>query len=237
MSLLSVAQDVCDTIGLTRPAAIVSATDQLARQILGLCKDTLEELGRMDWPVLEIPYTFPTVVNQAQYALPADFGREVGDSVYVSGQYQSLRGSLTAADWQRQKSGMQANLGRYRFRIFGLPTLLNITPVPTKVETLVMEYQTTYRVQQVDTTYKNTFFADTDVTLMPEELLKKGLRWRLRHAKGLDYSEEFNDYEMSRAQRLAQMLSMGSMPVAFRSGIDNAEGIGDMYIPEAGYGS
>jgi hypothetical protein len=237
MSLLSVAQDVTDMIGFTRPSAIVSSTDALARQILSLAKETLEELGRMDWPALEIPYTFNTVVDQSQYALPADFGREVGDSVYVSGQYQSLRGSLTAADWQRQKSGMQANLGRYRFRIFGLPTMLNITPVPSKVETLVMEYQTTYRVQQTDSTYKNTFFADTDVSLMPEELLKKGLKWRLRHAKGLDYSEEFNDYEMSRAARLAQAMSMGSMPVAFRSGLDNAEGIGNMYMPEGGYGS
>lgn len=237
MSLLSVAQEVTDVIGLTRPAAIISGTDALARQILGLAKETLEELGRMDWPVLEIPYTFNTVSNQSQYALPADFGREIGDSVYVSGQYQSLRGSLTAADWQRQKSGTAVNLGRYRFRIFGLPTMLNLTPVPSRVEALVLEYQTTYRVQQQDNTYKNTFFADTDVPLMPEELLKKGLKWRLRHAKGLDYSEEFNDYEMSRTARLAQAMSMGSMPVAYRSGLDNAEGIGNMYIPEVGYGS
>lgn len=237
MSLLSVAQDVTDMIGLTRPVAIISGTDALSRQILGLAKETLEELGKMDWPILEIPYSFNTVTNQAQYDLPADFGKEVGDSVYVSGQYQSLRGSLTAADWQRQKSGGNATLGRYRFRIFGLPTKLNITPTPTRVEALVMEYQTTYRVQQIDNTYKTTFFADTDVPLMPEELLKKGLKWRLRHAKGLDYSEEFNDYEMSRAARLAQAMSMGSMPVAYRSGLDNAEGIGNMYIPESGYGT
>lgn len=236
MSLLSVAQDVADGIGLTRPTAIVSAGDSLARQILSLAKDTLEELGRMDWPVLEIPYSFNTVVNQAQYALPADFGREVGDTVYNGTQYGSLRGSLTAADWQRQKSGLQVNLGRYRFRIFGLPQMLNLSPTPGIVETITMEYQTTYRVQQADTTYKTTFFADTDVTIMPEELLKKGLRWRLRHAKGLDYSEEFNDYEMSRAQRLAQAMQMGSMPVAYRSGVTQLDGLDTLYIPEVGYG-
>lgn len=236
MSLLSVAQDVADGIGLTRPTAIIAGTDSLARQILSLAKDTLDELGRMDWPVLEIPYSFPTVVNQTQYALPADFKREVGDSVYNGTQYGSLRGSLTAADWQAQKSGLQANMGRYRFRIFGLPTMLNLTPTPGKVETLILEYQTTYRVQQVDNTYKATFFADGDVTLMPEELLKKGLKWRLRRVKGLDYSEEFNDYEMSRAQMLAQTLGMGSMPVAYRNGADSMEGIGIPYMPETGYG-
>lgn len=237
MSLLSVAQDVTDVIGLTRPTAIVSSTDQLSRQILGLAKETLDELGLMDWPVLEIPYTFNTVVNQSQYALPDDFGREIGDTMYVTDQYMSLRGSLTPADWQRQKSGLQVNMGRYRFRIFGLPTMLNMQPTPTMVQTLTMEYQTTSLVQQTDNTYKNTFFADTDVTLMPEELLKKGLKWRLRRAKGLDYSEEFNDYEMSRADRLAKALSMGSMAVAYRSGIEDCAGIGVPYIPEVGYGS
>lgn len=235
MSLLSAAQDVCDVIGLARPVAIVASNEQLSRQILGLAKETLVELGLMDWPILEIPYTFNTVVGQAQYDLPLDFFRQISDTMYVSTQYDSLRGSLTPGDWARQRSGMQSNIGRYRFRVFGLPTKLNLTPTPTKIETLVMEYQTASRVQQADATYKATFFADGDTTLMPEELLKKGLKWRLRRAKGLDYSEEFDDYEISRTQRLAQALGMGSMPVAQRGYGD--DGIGIPYVPESGFGA
>lgn len=235
MSLLSVAQDTCDVIGLTRPAAIITGNDQLARQILGLAKETLEELGLMDWPILEIPYSFNTVVGQAQYTLPEDFGREVGDTVYVASQYSNLRGSLTAAAWQQQRDQLQAQIGRYRFRIFGLPLALNLTPVPQVVEEITMEYQTTYRVKQIDGTYKNTFFADTDVPIMPEELLKKGLKWRLRRAKGLDYSEEFDDYEKDRFARLAQMLQLGSQPIAYRSQSEIPEGLG-VYVPENGYG-
>lgn len=237
MTLLSVAQDVADVIGLARPSAIVTSSDALARQILGLARETLEELGLMDWPILEVPYSFVTVASQAQYEMPDDFGREVGDTLYVASQYQSLRGSLTPGDWQRQRTGLQANTGRYRFRLFGLPLMLNMTPTPTIAETLVMEYQTTYRVRQQDGTYQDTFYADDDVSLLPEELLKKGLKWRLRRAKGLDYSEEFNDYEVSRAQRLAQALSMGSMPVAFRFGYESGEGIGNVYMPETGFGN
>lgn len=234
MSLLSIAQDVTDAIGLTRPAAIIAGNDQLSRQILSLAKDTLEELGGMDWPVLEIPYTFNTVVNQAGYVLPADFDSQIGDTLYNGLQYGNLRGSLTPSDWMRQKSGLQVNMGRYRFRIFGLPSLLNLQPMPSIVEALTLEYKTKYRVVQADTTYKTTFFADTDVTLMPEELLKQGLKWRLRHAKGLDYSEEFNAYEMLRGQRLAQALTLGSMPVAQRTGADDS--ISSPYIPETGFG-
>jgi hypothetical protein len=235
MTLLSVAQDVCDVIGAARPDAVVSGTDTWARQILGLAKETLEELGLMDWPILEIPYSFNTVVGQSQYDLPADFGREVGDTVYVASQYHSLRGSLTPADWQRQRDALQAQIGRYRFRIYGLPVKLNFSPTPNMVEQIVFEYQTTYRVRQNDGTHKNTFFADDDVSLMPEELLKKGLKWRVRRAKGLDYSEEFDDYEMSRAQRLAQALGMGSMPVAWRNQTEFTEGL-NVYVPENGFG-
>lgn len=235
MSLLSVAQDTADVIGLTRPTAIVTGNDQLARQILGLAKETIEELGLMDWPKLQIPYSFNTVVGQTEYSLPADFGREVGDTVYVASQYHHLRGSLTPGDWARQRDQLQIQMGRYRFRIFGLPLKLHVTPAPQVVEELVLEYQTTYRVQQADTTYKTTYFADTDVSLVPEELVKKGLKWRLRRAKGLDYSEEFDDYEHDRAQRLAQQLGLGSMPVSYRNQTEFTEGLG-VYVPESGFG-
>jgi hypothetical protein len=174
MTLLSVAQDVCDVIGLTRPAAVVGGTDQLSRQVLGLAKEVLEELGRMDWPVLEIPYSFNTVVGQAAYDLPADFGGEVGDSVYIASQYSQLRGSLTPADWQNQRDVLRPQLGKYRFRIFGLPTKLYFAQTPKTVENVIMEYQTTYRVKQADSTYKNTFFADSDVSLFPEDIFKEG---------------------------------------------------------------
>lgn len=235
MTLLTVAQDVCDVIGSTRPAAVVASADPLARQILALAKETLEELGLMNWPVLEIPYTFNTVVGQAQYALPADFGREVGDTVYVANQYSSLRGSLTPSDWQRQRNAMQANLGRYRFRVFGMPLMLNLAPTPGVVDTLVLEYQSAYRVKRANGAYETTFFADDDTALVPSTLMYKGLKWRLRRAKGLDYSEEFNDYEMDRAQRLAQSLGMGSMPVAYRAVSDDEMPPGP-YIPESGFG-
>lgn len=233
MTLLSVAQDVCDVIGLTRPAAIITGPDALSRQILGLAKETLAELGRMDWPMLEIPYSFNTAVGVAQYSLPADFGREVGDTLYVASQYSQLRGSLTPADWQRQRNSFASQTGKYRYRIFGLPLAINFSGTPQVVEQVIMEYQTTYRVRQADATYKNTFYADTDVSLIDEELLKKGLKWRLMRRKGLDYSEEFNDYEIQRAQFLAQGLGMGSIPVATRSSDEMELGY---YIPENGYG-
>lgn len=236
MSLLTACQDVADVIGLTRPTAIASGTDQLARQMFAIAKDVLAELGLMDWPFLQIPYSFDTVVDQASYSMPADFGREVGDTVFLASQYYQLRGSLTPGDWQRQRNSLAVQNGRYKFRLFGLPLKLYITPTPSAAEEIVLEYQTTYRVQQADTTYKTTFFADDDEALVPEDLLKMGIRWRLKRAKGLDYSEDFNEYEIARANRLAQQLSLGSIAVAYRNQAEVPE-LADGYVPEFGYGS
>lgn len=235
MTLLSVCQDVADVTGLTRPPAIITGQDQLQRQMLGLAKETLCELGLMDWPILQVPYTFNTVAGQAQYDLPADFGREVGSTVYASARYAEVRGQLTAAAWAKQRNELP-NLGRFKFRIFGMPLKLSIYPVPDTVETVVMEYASTYRVKQATGVYVTTYADDQDVSLMPEDLIKLGLKWRIRRAKGMDYSEEFDAYELTRNQRLAQQLDMGSMPVAYRGVNDDGYPFGP-YMPETGFGA
>lgn len=234
MSLLSICQDTADVIGLTRPTAIITGQDPISRQMLGFCKEALEELSLMDWPFLEVSYSFPTVVDQTAYTVPEDYGREIGDSVYGNARYSQIRGSLTPADWARQRN-ILPGLGFYRFRIFGNPLKLNLTPTPQVVETIVMEYQTLYRVAHFDATPGLTYTDDRDVSVVPEYLMKKGLKWRLRRAKGLDYSEEFDDYEIARTTALAQSLQLGSMPVAYKGPYDSADlPIG--YVPETGYG-
>lgn len=235
MSLLSVCQDVADVIGLTRPTAIITGTDQLSRQMLGTAREVLEELGRMDWPFLEIPYSFTTVPNQTAYALPPDFGREVGDTAYEASQYYPLRGSLTPSDWSRQRNALPSQIGRYKFRIFGFPQMFNFTPTPQTAENIIFEYQTNYRVMHSNSTYGTTFSADDDTALVPEDLLKIGLKWRIRRAKGLDYSEEYDNYEMLRKERLAQALTLGSMPVAYRNAVEIPE-LPTGYVPEFGFG-
>jgi hypothetical protein len=238
MTLLSIAQDVADMVGLARPGAIATGTDQLSRQLLAFAKETLCELAGMEggWPVLEKQYTFPTVAGQDAYPLPADFQRVLGDTVYLASQYYQMRGSLSPSDWARQRGALPSQIGRYKVRFFGDPVKLYITPVPHTVETVTFEYVTTSRVIQQDGTRANDYSADTDVSLVPEELVKKGIKWRVRRAKGLDYSEEFNDYEISRQRALSQALAFGSVPVAVLRGDEYPE-ISAGYVPETGFGS
>lgn len=230
MSLLTVCRSVAGGSGLPQPASVVGSTNPLSIQMLELANDTLAELGRMDWPVLHIEHQFNTVDGTSQYALPAGFKRAIADTAYLASQYYSLRGSMTAADWQRQRNALPSQIGRYNFRIFGNPSKINIAPTPTTVESVVMEYVTSQL-----TNSGATYAADTDVSVLDEELVRKGLKWRVKRERGLDYSEDFNDYELTRQTVLAQTLALGSMPVAYRN-LLSEEDIPYGYIPEAGFG-
>lgn len=232
--LLQVCQDVADVVGVQRPSAVVTSLDQLARQMYGLAKETLDELSLMDWPILVVPATLPTVVDQTAYPLPADFEHEIGDTLYLANRYDQVRGALSPGDWARQRN-TYPDLGRFRFRIFGNPLTLNLTPPPKMAEQMVYEYKTNLKVRRSDGTLGVTYANDDDTSIVPEGLVYKGLKWRLKRAKGLDYTEEFDDYELSRNQRLAQQLAFASMPVAYRSPFDAAE-IAVGYVPESGFG-
>lgn len=230
MTLLTVCQDVADAVGVQRPSTVVSSLNQLERQLFAFAKETLEELSLMDWPVLCRAATINTVIGQQAYSLPADYEHEIGDTLYLSDKYQQVRGQLSPGDWARQRS-ILPDMGQYRFRVYGHPLTLNITPTPQVVESLTYEYKTNRKTTALGTTYT----ADSDVSLVPEDLVRKGLKWRLRRGAGLDYSEEFNDYEIARAQRLAQQMQFGSMPVAVRAQYDDAP-LTNGYVPEIGFG-
>lgn len=234
MSLLTVAQRVADEVGLPRPAAVAASTDQLARQMFSLANTTLEELGKMNWPELDALHTFNTVVAQESYPAPDDYARYATDAGFIASQYYQMRGSLTANEWRRRANGFPSSAGRYRYRMFGYPLRMHVVPVPQTVENIAIEYISRNLVIGQDLTRKTRYVLDTDSSVMPEELVRKGLKWRIKHAKGLDYSEDFNSYETSKAELLAQRLNLGSIPVATRWLGD--DGLVGPYIPDTGYG-
>jgi hypothetical protein len=235
VALLTSATRVADEVGLTRPTALAASSDQLARQMFALANATLEELSEKDWPILVERYEFNTVVDQAEYSLPADFKRQIADTAYLASAYYEMRGSLTPAEWERRRSGLPSYIGRYRYRVFGNPLQLHMTPAPQTVESVVLEYISNKLATDVNGAPVELYTSDTDVSVVPEELVRMGLKWRIKHAKGLDYSEDYNRYDSACKTRMAHELNLGAMPVAQRSYADTPE-LGDGYVPETGFG-
>lgn len=236
MTLATIVRRVADEVGLPRPNAVASSTDQLPRQMMALANSQLEELAELNWPILQYEHTFDTVVGQDTYDLPDDWARNMGETAYIASQYYQLRGSMSAADWARTKNTLPLPIGRYKYRVTGNPLKIVIVPTPQTVEHIVFEYISNQLVVGSDSTPKPLYTEDNDVSLIPGRLVRMGLKWRIKEAKGFDYAEDFNAFEASRDTLFAQMKDLGAIPVAHRNYADIPE-IGDGYVPETGYGN
>jgi hypothetical protein len=235
MTLITLCTRVTDEVGLPRPNAVATGTLQLERQLFALANATLEELCEKNWPVLSVQHAFTTAIGTSQYALPVDWSRPVDESAYQASQYYPLRGSLTPNEWGYRKNSWPSSTDRTRYRIFGNPLKINLIPTPDTVEDMVIEYISTNAVLADGGGYLAAFTNDSDTPVVPEELVRMGLKWRIKHAKGLDYTEDWNKYERRRESMLAEQMNLGSQQVSNRPAVDTAP-LTEGYVPDHGFG-
>lgn len=215
MTLLSIVECTADIIGLPRPTTVVTNTDQTVRTMFALLNREGQNLAKLrngwggGWSVLEKQHSFSTVAAQDEYALPTDYGEMISDTVWNQDTFWEVRGPLSPQQWQTVKSGLASSPAlRFRFRIKRSATsgekVFVLDPVPTAVETVVFEYLTNRWASDTGgTTFATKFSADSDVSLLDEDLLEMGLEWRFKAAKGLGFAAELAEYEIERDRRMA----------------------------------
>lgn len=199
-TVLSLVTDAADELSLARPADISDVTDdntsqKLIRHLTRTCRQLNAEY---DWARLRREKTFTSVAAQEQTnAIPEDFQRFVKDTFWNRTTRTKVYGPIDPSEWQQREAAV--NTSPYQnFIIRG--TSLLLTPAPSSGWTMAYEYITKYIGLAVDgTTERNTFTGDDDTTYFDDELVILGTVWRYRKAEGLDYSEEFREYQMRRA--------------------------------------
>ncbi|MFC3228789.1 hypothetical protein ACFOGJ_16210 [Marinibaculum pumilum] len=200
MSLLTIVQNTCDALGLSRPTAIISSTDAQVRQMLSLSNRGAKLLARQhDWAVLTKEHTFTTANADADYAFPSDYDRIAMHTAWDRSNYWEIREAIPGFIWQALKSGIVVPPGlrkSYRIKAVSNARQLFIDPTPTATETLVYEYFSNGWNQTSGGTAQAAWANDTDTALLDEELLTFDLVWRFRQAQGLGGWEE--DYQMCR---------------------------------------
>ncbi len=200
MALLSIIQNASDRLGLVRPGSVAASSDQQVLTLLGLAQEEGKTLARRHtWQVLQTEYTFPTVASTASYALPTGFDRILIDTVFNRTRRRRMVGDLTPAQWQETQASL-VTMVNPAFRIRG--SLFLISPTPTAVETVAYEYITKNWCQSAGAVGQTAWAADTDTGVLDEELMTLGIVWRFRAAKGLDYSEAMQNYEIEVAKAI-----------------------------------
>jgi hypothetical protein len=195
MSLLSVVQSVCRRLTLPVPTAVASSADVNVQLMFELANEDGKELQkRCSWQVLTNEFTFPTTDASVQAnALPADFDRFISNTQFDRTTRRQVLGPITPQVWQAIQAQPQLNRVFLAFRQRGGQVL--VTPAPATGDTFAYEYVSANWAQGQGGKGQPAYVADTDVSLIDENLINLGVRWRFKKEKGFDYGEDFASYE------------------------------------------
>ncbi len=196
MSLLTLIQDAADTIGLPRPTSVIGSTDTQVRQLLALANREGRLLSRRTrWEALMREATITTVATESQgevATLLPGYRFIQNDTGWNRSAQEPLGGPLTPQEWQGLKA-FTVTGPYYDYRIRGGELLF--IPVPPAGDDVRIEYLSDYWCQSSGGTDQSKWTADEDVGVLDEEIMQFGVVWRFLRMKGMDYAEEFRDYE------------------------------------------
>lgn len=202
MTLLSVAQDVCDLVGIPRMASIGTTSDTTYTPLRAMIQQATDDVfERHDWRALVAFERFMTVAGPQQLgALPSNYARMAqGHTMWNLTRDEEVAGPLDPATWTAIQRQSGAYLGGY-WRFIGND--IWIYPAPAAGDTLQFEFITRNTIIGADGTAKDRWSADTDRSILPESLIMLGAVWRWKSAKGFAYAEDLSNYERQ-LERLA----------------------------------
>ena len=213
MTLLSICQNVADFTGFERPTSIISNTDPIARQLLALAQREGKQLMRMsDWAILKKEHTFSTSNGTAAYALPSDFDRLVLETSYNRSDNDILTGPISSAEYQLVNHGMATTGTTEKFRLKAASNALKfeLDPTPSSTQTIGFEYVSNQFCQSSGGSGQAVWTADTDTGILDETTMEMGITWRFKSSHGLEFSEDFRQYQLEVRQAIARN---GSAPI------------------------
>lgn len=197
MSLLTLVQSFCRRTNLSVPSTVTGSTDAQVLQIMALLEEEGDELmTRGEWQELTFEATHTTTATENQGDIDTiatnGFNRFKQNTFWDRTEQLPLY-VVDATDWQLFKASAITG-PNYQIRLRG-SSLISV-PAPPASNTWAFEYISgNWITDSTGTTYKSAFTSDSDLMLLPEYILKAGLRWRWKKEKGFDYDEDFRIYE------------------------------------------
>lgn len=205
MTILSMAQAAARRLNLSSPSAVIGNTNKEVIQLLNLANEEGIDLAqRHRWQRLLNESTFSSVATESQGAITtlagASFGWICNDTVWNRTRNRRMF-PVDDVQWQNMKSSSITGPDEY-FRIRG--NLFIVLPTMTASQTVAFEWVSKNWCQSSGGTGQSVWTADTDTGILDENLMTQGIIWRFKKYKGLDYAEDFNQYEAMVANAMAR---------------------------------
>lgn len=182
MNLLDLIRDFTDKYGLPTPGSVVGNTDATVAQIRSLSQEVLRSLRQYSWQRQKVRATFTSVAAEVQGDLPSLFSvgaayrALVPRSMYNITLDRPIHGPVSDMQWQLLVANSPAGpIEQY----FVSNNQLLIRPIMTAGQTVSAFVWTNYGcVDELGTTFRERFAADTDSPLFPDEVFLCDLEWR-----------------------------------------------------------
>lgn len=182
--------------------------------------------------------------GQEAYSQPSDLNYFIQQTGWDRNFRWQLLGPVNAQEWQVLKSGISPVGPRLRYRL--MDGLIYINPAPYVPsgqsspisDQIVLEYASTFWVAASGaptTAVQTAYLLDTDVAVIPEDMLVLSLKWRVLRALGMSYAEELQDYNDYLDRSTGRQTMGRNLPLNARaSGIRL---LNSQNVPDTGFGS
>lgn len=196
VSALSIVQDLTQRLNIPTPTSVANSTDPAVLQILALCNKEGEWLtNQYDWQALTLEANFVTVAQETQGALATIcpyMKNIINDTMWNRDLRRPVFGPMNAQRWEQLKAMvMQGPWNQFQIRGDNILFI----PVPTAGQNVWFQYTTRAWCKSSSGMGQVKFLADDDTLTLRDDLFKLGVEWRWRKAKGLEYAQDFVDYE------------------------------------------
>lgn len=216
MAFLAMIQQACKRVGLTAPTAAVGSTDENILRMVAIANEEGEELSSgYPWQVLTNEATFSTAATESQGAMTTLAGasfRYIKEETMWNRSQNRPCIPVSDVAWQQMKSNsVTGPYSSYRIRGGNLIFI----PVPTASQTVAFEWISKNWCQSSGAAGQSAWTADTDTGILDEQLMVSGIVWRFKKTKGLEYAEDFKEYQIRVGNATAQdgargRISLGS---------------------------
>lgn len=198
MSFLTLIQNACRPLGLAVPVAVMSSTDALIVRLVGIANEEGQDLiRRYDWQAVTKEATFTTVAAESQGTIAditgeTDFNYMITETFWNRDLRRPVFGPVSDQQWEQLKA-QQIN-GPWNQYIIRENEIL-FFPVPAAGQTCAFKWVRKSFCRSASGTYQTSWAADSDVGVLDEDIMVRGIVWRWKQALGMEYAEDFNKYE------------------------------------------
>lgn len=210
-SILAVCCEVADLAATKRPEDLFNTASQQDAIFLSVAKAALDSILRYgDWPELTKEGLIRTSGGRTNYLLDEvcpDFYSLLNDTIYIKDYSEKIIGAVTPQDWMKEKYFSENSSG-IKFK-FQNKMIKFLSPPPDNIR-IVFQYRSDTVCFDAAQGYmeKSSITKNTDIPIFDNYLVKLGVLWRWLKRNGMDYTEEFAEYEREIKKKYASSLAV-----------------------------